>query len=325
MTKLECKEREVFCGLKEKIMQEKFREYSQKYLQVNRGKVVVFDAKELPFFTVAPQFSELGENFPVGKEFGEKYPDISFAKSCLADGAILIQDIGSQITGQDSTKQRKILNQKVEKLNIASNITLQVVDGFDLTQNLLETLLRENVLQDDTLIVIPGNGAKVVSDYINQQSSILVPERTIFLKTKRIKQKDGFNVSVDFSPLSDRQVKNILIIDDVVSTGQTASTIAKGIKERFPQSRCLLAAWLFVSPSVRENQKTGSGVSEIDKTYTSIILKGNYVGKPPINSLSCFIRSGTKYDEVKENFMQKYIRNPEEFIDIINSLKGGIC
>ncbi|MFH1833291.1 MAG: hypothetical protein ABH816_04000 [Candidatus Levyibacteriota bacterium] len=76
------------------------REYSQKYLQINRGKSIIFDAEELPFFRVASDLSDLGRNSRVEKDFRDRYSNIDFALGCTVDGAVLIQDILPEYSGR---------------------------------------------------------------------------------------------------------------------------------------------------------------------------------------------------------------------------------
>src|SRR3972149_10478048 len=108
------------------------KEYSWKYLQINRGKKIIFDSSEAPFLRPSPELSDLGENAYVAEKFKSSWPNIAFNRACLVDGAILIQDM---ISDMESTHFAK-------RLNEISTITLQVVDGFDLTKDLTALISR---------------------------------------------------------------------------------------------------------------------------------------------------------------------------------------
>jgi|WetSurMetagenome_2_1015567.scaffolds.fasta_scaffold00385_22 hypothetical protein len=288
------------------------KEYLQKYLQINRGKDNIFDSRDVPFIRVAPELSDLGENTYVANEFREKWPAISFNKASLVDGAVLIQDVSAD----------KNLTESIKKLNEFSNITLQIVDGLSLTRDLITLIKKDNILDLNPLIIYPGNGARSVKSFAASIDARF--DNGIYLPTGRTMVRKGeFKLSVDYSSLPQRiNTKNILIIDDVVASGQTARTIAYGIKNRFQNAKCMIAAWLFLTPIDSQNIDSQSGLENINKTFTSLALKGNAVSRPPINSLSCFIKNGGKYDLIKNGFIQNYINNKERFLTAIDDYKN---
>lgn len=118
----------------------------------------VFDATEWPF-PVEPELTDLGIHPGLEREMKEKYPNLYFNRACLADGNILIQDIepllprGYPVGG---------LNKQLRELNRISTHTLHVVDGMELTRNLLEVIEPSIDQLKDSLVVYPGNGARMV-------------------------------------------------------------------------------------------------------------------------------------------------------------------
>lgn len=287
------------------------KEYSWKYLQINRGKKIIFDATQMPFLKPSSGLSDLGENISIAERFKNNWPAITFSKACLVDGAVLIQDI---IPNTE-------LTQATKRLNEISNITLQVVDGMSLTKDIATLIEKSGVLDANPLIIYPGNGAQSVRDFITSFDKGF-NNNAIGLPTERTMIRNGeFRLGVDYSSLPQRiDTGTVLIIDDVVASGQTAQTIALEIKTRFPEVRCVLATWLFLMPTKPENKNSVSGISGVDQTITSIALKGNNTARPPINSLSCFKRSENKYEAMKANFFNKYISNPKVFEDFIDRL-----
>ncbi|MFH1833292.1 MAG: phosphoribosyltransferase [Candidatus Levyibacteriota bacterium] len=201
---------------------------------------------------------------------------------------------------------------------------MQVVDGAVLSRTLIDLCMKDEELKSKKpLLVFPGEGARVVGKYLKKMKPKLTANNEVFLPTRRTMVKSGvFNLSVDYSSLPNTLDTNtVLIIDDVVATGQTAEEVASTLKMRFPGIRCILASWLFVWPSTNENKKSPSGVNGIDKIITSIILKGNYTARPPINSISCFMRNEQRYRDVKKNFTDKYIGDKNAFQEIMEELK----
>ena len=143
----------------------------------------------------------------------------------------------------------------------------------------------------------------------------------LFLPAQRTLIKPGqFDLKVDFSSLPDQLSSTwVVIVDDVVATGQTASTIALYLKKTYPGIRCALATWLMVEP---RQDNSNSGIQGIDYVFADYIVRGNYTRQPPINSLSCLIRNYGKYDSVKKAFIEKYIRNADQFNQVISSIGG---
>lgn len=315
-------------------MREKFEEmkpeYSQKYLQIksgiNRGRVgnVVFNTDQAPFFSVAPELSDLGENLSVAQDFTQQYPKIFFDKACLVDGAVLIQDINAR-SCLNSAKKPKELARQAQELNKFSKITLQVVNGLELTQSLLKFFSnpKNRISLEDALIVFPGNGAQVVSDYMRTLLPQFNPRNAVYLPTERTMIKPGnFNLNIDCSTLPKNTVsRTAVIIDDVVASGQTGQRVAFLLKSRFGIKKVLMATWLFAYPSSPENKEASSGIEGVDQTFTSIVLKGNYMTRPPINSLSCFFRDEQKYQNMKESYLLKYVKNPTEFLMTLERMK----
>lgn len=284
-----------------------------KYLQINRPKKIIFHADEVPFLKPAPEYSDLGENISVAERFKNSWPAIAFSKVCLVDGAVLIQDVTPDAT----------LTQATKRLNEISSITLQVVDGLSLTKDMVTLIEKSGVLNTNPLIIYPGNGAQSVKNFIASFDKRLTVN-TVSLPTQRTMIKNGkFDLVVDYSPLPQNiNTDTVLIVDDVVASGQTAQTIASEIKTRFMGVRCILTTWLFIIPTKLENKKSSSGVMGIDQALASIVLKGNLTSRPSINSLSCFMRNENQYEEMKENFIKKYIADQESFKKFIRNMEG---
>lgn len=287
------------------------KEYSQKYLQLNRDKRIVFEASELPFFWVAPELSDLGVSPRFEGELGQRYPNLLFMRGCVVDGAVLIQDL---LPTPFTDKAAETLFNLARGLNRTAGITLQIADGGSLNYYLLR-MISKIIMRKNPLIIFPGEGAKIVGGYLKKQASDFPLENAVFLPCgRRPLEKGKFAIEADFSPLPDNiGDRPILIIDDVIATGATMQTIAKELRTRYGNVQIIAASWLFLAPSVKENKNAPSGIEDVNITVAAFALKGNYVSRPPINSLSYFLRNGVKYDQVKNSFMQKYITNKGTF------------
>lgn len=285
------------------------KEYSRKYLQINRGRNIVFDSSEVPFLKPSAELSDLSNSISIVEKFKTNWPNLTFRKASLVDGAVLIQDISPDTQ----------LTQSAKKLNEVSNITLQVVDGKSLTQDILDLLRESGILNTNPLVIYPGYGAISLRNFLNDGS---LNTNSIYLPTQRTMIRNGeFQLDVDYSSLPKNiDTQTVLMIDDVVASGQTAQTICREMKTRFPSIKCVLATWLFLKPTKPENKTSLSGIEGIDETIASVVLKGNLTSRPPINSLSCFLRSEDKYEEMKANFIKKYITDQQAFNEFIRSI-----
>lgn len=301
-------------------MKEEFREYSQKYLQLNRDRKIIFDPDETPFFPVAPRFSRLEKSTTVEAQLKEKYPDLKFIQGCLVDGAVLIADILPFLSAYDFETAETVYN-LTQQLNRTSKITLQVVDAGTLNYQLLQVLDPFSRIRNP-LLIFPGEGARIMANYCKNLSPSFDLERAVFLPCQRVKREKEFEILADYSPLPEKiDTERVVIVDDVVATGLTTQAIAGELKKRYGNIKVIVATWLFLNPTTKENQASPSGIKNVNITVATLALKGNYVARPPINSLSCFIRNGDKYDRVKEAFIEKYIEDESAFKRVLEEMR----
>ncbi len=151
------------------------KEYTQKYLQINRDKNVIFTGAEIPSLTVLPEFSELAESEGVAREFSNQYPAVFFKKACLADGGVVIQNI-------PSTNNTAIL-EEVRRLNETTTVTIQVLDAESMTLDLVELIKPIQSLSGKTLFVFPGNGSLDVYAQLCRLTGSELFENAAFIST----------------------------------------------------------------------------------------------------------------------------------------------
>lgn len=308
------------------------REYSQKYLQLNRNKRIVFDAKELPWFHPRPDLTDLRISSSFRQKLEERYPCLQFQKPCIVDGAVLIQDLLAFPPYNFDFETGNTLYLMARELNRISDITIQVVDGALPNDFLLKALCTPALFGSNPMIIFPGEGAKVVSEYMRRQDPGVYAryemDKAIYLPCQRTMIAQGkfeINVNATSFPTSLENKNIILIIDDVIASGQTVRTIVSQLRKSYEKLPPIVAiSWFFIEPTNKENKNSPSGIQGVDMTITSFALKGNYVSRPPVNSLSCFVRSSEKYDQVKTSFMEKYINDQEKFLRFIEEMKGDL-
>lgn len=258
----------------------------------------IYGAEEWTF-PVPPELSGLTNRPDLGVEYRKEYPEVKFSESALCDGNILIQDC----TPRFPEKLNVSANEKISLLLNCpeSRVTFQIIDALAATKTLAELVGQVNTSQ--TLVLYPGNGALSVLNYlINFEEAfsegIKVPVTRCFLG------KGKYKILVDLPQNLPRNFEEILVIDDVVASGQTVRELACALSRRYgmlPKMR--LACWLILS--------TAEFRPYYDEVFTSWIIKGNYTSRPPINSLSCLLESQEKYDQVKVNYVSKYLKDPD--------------
>lgn len=301
------------------------REYSQKYLQLNRDKRIVFDARDLPFFRVRPDLSDLGISPKLEAKLQQDFPQLRFNRGCIVDGAVLIADVLAFTPDFNADLGTAVYNLATE-LNTTSAITLQVVDGALVNDFLLRNLILPTFRATKPTIIFPGEGARIVSEYMKRQEPAIYDmydmERAIYLPCERTMLAKGkFDLVVDYSALPENlKTQAVVIIDDVIASGQTMQTIAQEVRSRYPNTNIIAASWFLVEPTQKE---IPSGIPGVDLTIASFVLRGNYTARPPINSLSCFIRDREKpkYMQVKTAFVEKYIDAKDRFQRLMEEIK----
>jgi len=271
-----------------------------------------YNPEEWPF-PVAAEFSDLTERPDFAVEFRRKFPGIKFNSFVIADGNILIQDYTPNLTAE--TNRRATCLIKKELNTPESLITFQVVDGLTATQNLVATLPQKR--WDNTLILFPGNGALSVRKYLR----VIEPKLSegLFVSTqRRMIGKGKFEVSVDLPNNLPKSFSDILVIDDVVASGQTAETVAASLAKKLGILPPInLASWVVLN---NRDSYYPAGLPYFKSLSASFIVKGNGVSKPPINSLSCLLGGAERYDRIKREYVVRYLKNEKA----LNKIKEAV-
>ena len=257
-------------------------------------------------FTVTPDASNLGENPNLAAEVQNNYPSLIFGAAVLADGNVIIQD-----TKVDSPGESPWATYLTKGLNCFSTRTLQVVDAIEVNNDL-------NILINRSL---PTNAVKLYVQGAGEDLMRLNSEDNDTKKVIKIKKKlttRGPIISRVIIPEIKSTPEAIIVYDDVVASGWTAKKIASTIKQYYPNCPLYLTTWLMIKP----NSEEPSGVRGYGKVVTSLLLQGNQMRRPPINSLSCLLENSYKGKSVRDRYRQ-YIQNIDDFNNILDQLRGG--
>lgn len=251
-------------------------------------------------------------------EFKQKFPEINFGGFYLADGNIIIQDCTPETDILENERTNFLI--KTWLNSEESLVTFQVVDAFKATERLLKLLARKR--KKNSLVLFPGNGALSVKKYLSALGSEFA--NGVYVPVSRtMVDKGKFKVYVDLPDLP-RDFSEILLIDDVVASGQTSTTVASALARKIGILPPIdLACWLTLD---NRDPYYSAGLPYFRSVFTSSVIKGNNVSKPSINSLSCLLDQTGRYDRVKQEYTRRYLPNGEKILDNIKNLvtKGAL-
>ncbi len=220
-------------------------------------------------------------------------------------------------------------------------VKFDVLSGRDLTAGLEPFIaIALNGLQTEiSAILYPGQGSKQVTQFFSAAMlGLLTAYNQFDIPTKRTFY--GSRASFTSVRIPEKliktaktgKIKNILTIDDVVSTGETVNAIRENTENmatvldekdydpymRFskprivsqPQIEWSVACWL------RQQSAKTDGFN----SYSSVVYRRRD-GKVPTNSLSTLLSETQKGNSVRNNYARKYFTNAQALFGILQILQ----
>ncbi|OGZ64236.1 MAG: hypothetical protein A2998_00370 [Candidatus Staskawiczbacteria bacterium RIFCSPLOWO2_01_FULL_37_25b] len=230
-----------------------------------------------------------------------RFKQLSYAKYLYTDGRIILVDVPLEPRAKEAMG------------------CLKTVDGKELvfleTEQLamdLERFLEELVGgEKNILFVFPGNG----SNYPKSVSRICQEATGVGVFAKRIwtPGSDPFAVAGSIMPevFLNLFVQTIVVVDDVISSGQTMYRLHRNNEWRFPRAKWIAATWVAQIPQM----KARSGVSGYDRSVVACIVEGPNKRRVPINSLSTL----REQPVITENYAKRYFLDASAFLRFISS------
>ena len=230
-----------------------------------------------------------------------RFKQLSYAKYLYTDGRIILVDVPLEPRAKEAMG------------------CLKTVDGKELvfleTEQLvmdLERVLEELVGgEKNILFVFPGNG----SNYPKSVSRICQEATGVGVFAKRIwtPGSDPFAVAGSIMPevFLNLFVQTIVVVDDVISSGQTMYRLHRNNEWRFPRAKWIAATWVAQIPQM----KARSGVSGYDRSVVACIVEGPNKRRVPINSLSTL----REQPVITENYAKRYFLDASAFLRFISS------
>lgn len=201
---------------------------------------------------------------------------------------------------------------KLRALKTIGGEDLVLLSARDLAIALENFLANVVAAKEDTLLVFPGNGSnwpKKFSMVCQQNFGVSVYAERFWTPGSDPVASTGLIIPEIFMNL---QVKTIVVIDDVISSGKTMNKLWQNNAWRFPCAKWIGAAWLAQIPQMRAS----SGVKGYDQIFASLVLEGSRQRKVPINSLSTLIEQPT----IAQNYAQRHLARPEDFTSLMSLL-----
>lgn len=199
-------------------------------------------------------------------------------------------------------------------------MALETIDGkplvllsCEVAANLLENFLREIINEEEkVLFVFPGNGA----NYPKRFSMICreVCSARVFAKRRWTPGSDPFVITgqIVTDKFMDLSTRLIVVVDDVISSGQTMRKIYERNNWRFPSARWVGASWV----SRKLSMRSSSGIPGYDKIFASFLVPDHNGRKIPINSLSTLVSC----PEIAESYAKRNFKNVRGFLDLMQDV-----
>ena len=230
----------------------------------------------------------------------ERFKSLGFAKYFYTEGCIILVD---EPMNMESQKELGLLT-TIDGKQLILLDTKQL--AVDLERSLQEIVQKE----DDILFVFPGNGSnypKALSPICQQSCGVGVYAKRFWNPGSDPIARAGTIMPEIFMNL---RVGTIVVVDDVISSGQTMYKLYKNNEWRFPKAKWIGACWLSQIPQM----KAKSGVNGYERIVTACVVEGPNKRRVPINSLST-LRSEPA---VAQDYAKRHFSNRESFLRLIS-------
>ena len=230
----------------------------------------------------------------------QSYTAFSYAQSLTTDGRIILID-------EPLLSEVRL---EMERLETVDSRELVFFEDVWLTTQ-LEEILQGIIKEEKTLLVFPGNG----SNYPRKLSKFCQEfPNTTSVEAKRFwvpGEDPVVSAGLIFPNIfMITNVKAVVVVDDVISSGLTMRKLYQNNTWRFPAAKWIGVSWMSQVPSM----KAKSGVNGYERIATGCVVgKTNGSGKVPINSLSTLRENS----EIATSYAQRHFTNPPVFLHLI--------
>jgi len=230
----------------------------------------------------------------------EKFRSLCFAKYFYTDGCVILVDEPMAVESQKELGSLATVDGK--QLILLDTKKLAV----DLEGSLQEIIQKE----DDILFVFPGNGSnypRALSQICQQSYGVGVYAKRFWTPGADPIARAGAIMPEIFMNL---RVATIVVVDDVISSGQTMYKLYKNNEWRFPRAKWIGACWLSQVPQM----KAISGVNGYERIVAACVVEGPNKRRVPINSLST-LRSEPA---IAQDYARRHFSKGGDFLRLIS-------
>jgi len=208
----------------------------------------------------------------------------------------------------DDIKAEKKIKETLEK-----RFDLRIFDAEEMTKDLMAWEGWKTFDPDYTIIVLPGNGASIVKKYINNldESWLNCWPNKFYPRAKRIWEPGGNPRVCVEKIISNKMIlnaKDVIIIDDVVSSGLTIKLIHEINSPWIPNAKWSAITWIMQKKIKKKSYLKVFAIKEVGTTSVRV----------PINSISTLLevpRIAESY--ARRNFSKKSVA----FLEILDALR----
>ena len=230
----------------------------------------------------------------------QKYPSFSYKRSLTTDGRIILLD---EPLAQEVQEELKLLE-------TVDSQELLFIEDQQLASDSEEIL--QEILQQDckALLVFPGNG----SNYPRKLSRICQESNGASVCAKRFWQPGSDPIVTAGAILPDifliTNVKTVVVVDDVISSGLTMQKLHQNNAWRFTQAKWVGVSWIAQIPQMRAK----SGVNGYEQVATACVVGKSNGARVPVNSISTLRQNR----EIATSYAERHFRRPDVFLHLIN-------
>lgn len=230
-----------------------------------------------------------------------RFPGFRFGRHITTSANIIIADIPVD----DAVREALCT------IELVSGINPVVLDSIELTTGLLQ-LLEPVDIALRTLYVFPGDGASHVQSLLRPP---FLPAAPVTAKRWWSPGDDPFVYAAEIMPqrFLAPEFRRLVVIDDVISSGQTMERLWERSAWKFPRACWVGACWVAQVPRTR----CLSGVRGYESIRAAVVVEGPSGKRVPINSLSTLVEDV----DIAESYMSRHCRRPEQLATILKQLR----
>lgn len=262
----------------------------------------------------------------VRSKLTREFPALYYDKLTMVDPRL------TRLTIDDvSAQTNETIFEELEYLMLACKGEVQVFDAAKLSAALTIKLTRllDATRGKRTALIFPGKGAQVVksllpNEVLDRAILIDIPaERRVNTRTKAVEGVSVSNVTQARKTLSESRVEEIIVVDDVITTGATLTTLRDVLPGR--KIGWDAVALLSLSPLQRRGsvKKSQSGIEGFECIISPIVYQGTS-GIPALNSLSTLVGTSEKSQRVRSRYIEEFVEDTDIFMDAVVTIQQKI-